>query len=248
MLARLQVQTLGPHARGNDGQPARQRFQNLQPRAAADTQRHRHDAALGEVWPHIGHIGMQLDVRHGCDPLRQAPVRVPADDHQVGVGFLGQYLRKDLVKQQVDGVLVRPPVERAQEQDSEGVAPAAYALEIGALDAVVHDIDVGLPEMVADQDSVLRTDRNDAVGLLKRPALEALELPPLLLEKETPSKARGRFVIALPNERIDIVRHEQPCPRHTGGHGRQIGGPFDLPQIHREGGGMRGQRARRGAP
>ena len=54
---------------------------------------------------------------------------------------------KNPLQQQIDRVEVRPPVERAEKEDADRIALSRDALEKRAIDAVIDDIDVRLPEI-----------------------------------------------------------------------------------------------------
>ncbi len=123
-------------------------------------------------------------------------------------------LREDACKQPIDGVEVWPPIERAEEEDRARIAAGGRRLvEEIAVDAVVDNIDVGLAELVANETGVVVADGDDAVGTLEGGVLEALELPPLLLEEGAFQQAAGIFVIAPPDERIDVVGDQQRAAR-----------------------------------
>ncbi len=64
-------------------------------------------------------------------------------------------------------------------------------------------------ELITNQDGIFTTHGDDVVGVAKCPALEALEFARLLPEKKPLRETAGGFMIALPDERIDVVSDQQ---------------------------------------
>ncbi len=81
VLTGTQTQTFRAHPRRHNGQTTRQCLQDLEARAAADPQRHGHDATPSQEWAHVRHIGMQLDVGQSANALCQGSGRIAAYHH-----------------------------------------------------------------------------------------------------------------------------------------------------------------------
>ena len=231
MRPRLEVQSLGSDARRDHRHVAGERLENLEPRPAADPQRHRHQPRSAEERPNIGDVRMKLDAIHRQDARPQPRRRISAHDHEPGPRFLAAHLGKDPAQQNVDRVLVRPPVEGAEKQHGERIARPAHAGEEVVVDAVVDDVDPLGPEPRPEDARVLLADGDDPLAGVDRPALERRHLPGLRPE-ERPLERPGRGLGgAFPDHRLDVVRDADP--RRPGRHHRQIACPLDLPEIER---------------
>ena len=123
----------------------------------------------------------------------------------LAVGSCWRSSGENFVEQQSDRVEVRPPIESAEKQDPGRIAHALHRFKETAVDAVIDDIDVGLPELFTDEPGVLLADGDDTIGLAKRLLLEAAKLFPLRFEERFFQDIRFVLAVALPDQRIDVM-------------------------------------------
>lgn len=177
---------------------------------------------------------MQLDAGHMRHALCQVRWRMPTDDHQLGAGFLRENTGENLMEKQADRVKIRPPIERAEEKNARRIASSLPSLqrgrgaggegdlfEVGAVDAVIDDIDIGLPELRADEPGVLLADGDNTRRLAERFLLEAAKLLPLRLEKCLLDEVPLGLVVAM-SDRIDVMGNDDARSRDGWIDNRQI--------------------------
>ena len=220
-----------PDAGRDHGQSGGHRFQDLQPRPAADPQRDDHDRARRQEWSDIGDVGVQFDARDFPDLLDECLRRLAADQAQSGRGLRGPHGREDPVQQQSDRVEIRPPIEAAQEEDRPGLRVRLHRLEVSPVDAVVHHVHVPAAELIPDQARVVLAHGHHPGRRIERAALEALEFPPLLLDVPALEGIGLRLEVALPDQRFYIVGDHDLGAALDVVQGINEDDRFDLPEV-----------------
>ncbi len=106
-----------------------------------------------------------------------------------------------------------------------------YRSKIGAIDSIVHDLNALGAEALARQGGVGLADRNDAIGLGEHAPLEALELAPLTADVPALQWMSFGFMVALPDQRIDVVGHQYSAGALRPAEHIQERRPLELPEI-----------------
>ncbi len=111
-----------------------------------------------------------------------------------------------------------------------------HRFEKSAVNAILHDIDIGLAKLIADEDGVFRAHGHHAVRLVECPALETLEGAPLPFQEPAFGETARILEITLPDEGVHIVRDQQPPTSGSSRQQWQMRGPLELPEVHLMGG------------
>ena len=144
------VPALGADAGRDDGRVRGQGFEDLQARAAADAQRHHHQAALAQVRPHVRHVGVQARRRGRAAACRRSAA---------SGGFRPTRQSRAVGTAATHGREARWPAARARHRGwgaSRGCRGRAGGLarrrrrlrpEVGGIDAVLHHVHPPRPEV-----------------------------------------------------------------------------------------------------
>src|SRR5262249_18511220 len=127
---------------------------------------------------------------------------------------------------------IRAPVEAPQEEDAARVARTGSWPKVSRIDAVVHDTDPTGAELVAEHHGVQGTYGDNLIDLGEGAAFKSLELAPLLADVPAPQAAALVFVVALPDQRLDIVSHHKPPGAASRGKRLCEWCPLAVPQVH----------------
>ena len=141
---------------------------------------------------------------------------------------------KDALQQQPDAVEVRPPVETAEKQQTARVPACGLRLEVGGIDAVLDHVNAANAEVLAEAPGVHVADGDGALDLAQHAPLEVLELPPLPPDVPAPQRIRLCLVIALPDDRLDVVRDHHARSIGDAAQRLGVGRPFAVPHVHRD--------------
>src|SRR5262249_31091277 len=160
----------------------------------------------------------QFDVRHRLDLTAQRLRRGGGHPAQPGFWLLPPRVREDAGQEESDGVEGWPPGEAAEEQNlgtnarlARGAGGRRSDPAICCRAALATARDAPGPEVALDAARVLGVDNDGARRLGIRPALEALELPPLPPDEPALQQVRFGLGVAPPDERLDVVGHHQPA-------------------------------------
>jgi len=133
MSSRLERESLRADRRRHDRLAHRQRFKNLDARPAAGAQRHDIDRAFCNRRPYVidgaGHKNTGLSAE-----LANARARIAADDRERHIREFRANARQDCVNEVADRVLVRMPVHRPAEHQTERHFSVASGGEVLGVD------------------------------------------------------------------------------------------------------------------
>src|SRR5713226_6945949 len=205
--ARSEGEALGPDGGGDHRLSHRQRLEDLEPRAAADAERHHVHLGLGDAGAHVFH--RPGDAHPGCCRGRPQRLRRVSSDHRErDLGLLPADERKRGLEEAEDAVLVGVPVHRPAE-DERGTALAdLLRREVIDVDAGRHGADLGRGRSGGQGLAVGFRHRQGPSRPRARTGLVPAHLAPLEREQSAAPEAAFAVAEALPDLMLHVVLEE----------------------------------------
>src|SRR5205085_9539424 len=163
--------------------------------------------------------------------------RVATNDAECRARFDRAYGREDTIQKEIDAVDVRAPIETSEKEDllRYWFTLSRDFIEATNVNTVIYDCDTIKPKASLEELCILLAHSDDAGRLAEDGSLPTLVFVPLLLDVEPDQRVARRFMVALPEERLDVMGDDDAAlSRPMQGIGVQ--GRLELPEVHLPGG------------